>query len=227
VNDSGLPVPLQLDERKERAVRRLGTHFAEDHLSVEEFEQRVDLVYSAGTPVQIESVFEGLPALVVSNVPERVAEAGLPARARAEEVSNRGLQIAILSGLDKKGAWTPARHHTTIAMMGGAGLDLREARFGPGVTEIRVIAIMGGVEVIVPPGLAVQTRGFGIMGGFEGIDQPSADPDPEAPVVIIKGIAIMGGVEVVARMPGETARDAKRRRRDDRKARRLERHGRD
>ena len=227
MNDSGLPVPLQLEDRRERAVRRLGTHFAEDHLSVEEFEQRVDRVYSAATPVEIESVFQGLPTLVTSNVPERLGETKLPARVRAEHVPKQGFQIAVLSGNDRKGAWTPARQFTTIAIMGGAGLDLREARFGPGITEIRVVAIMGGVEVIVPPGLAVQTRGFGIMGGFDGIDQPSADPDPEAPIVIIKGIAIMGGVEVVARMPGETARDAKRRRRDERKVRRLERSKRD
>ncbi len=227
MNDSGLPVPLQLDDRRERAVRRLGTHFAEDHLSVEEFEQRVDRVYSAATPVEIESVFQGLPALVTSNVPDRPGETMLPARVRAEDVPKQGFQVAVLSGNDRKGAWTLARQFTTVAIMGGAGLDLREARFGPGVTEIRVVAIMGGVEVIVPPGLAVQTRGFGIMGGFDGIDQPSADPDPDAPIVIIKGVAIMGGVEVVARMPGETARDAKRRRRDERKTRRLERSNRD
>ena len=223
MSDSGLPVPLQLEDRKERAVRRLGTHFAEDHISVEELEDRVDRVYSAATPVEVESVFQGLPTLVESTVPERIAGTVLPSRVRAEDVPKHGFQVAIMSGMDRKGAWTPARHFTTIAIMGGAGLDLREARFGPGVTEIRVIAIMGGAEVIVPPGLAVQTRGFGIMGGFEGVDQPSADPDPEAPIVIIKGLAIMGGVEVVVREPGETARDAKRRRRDERKARRLER----
>lgn len=225
MNDSELPVPLQLEDRKERAVRRLGTHFAEDHLSVEEFEDRVDRVYSAATPVEVESVFQGLPTLVESSVPERISGTVLPARVRADEVPKHGFQVAIMSGVDRKGAWVPARRNTTIAIMGGAGLDLREARFGPGVTEIRVIAIMGGAEIIVPPGLAVQTRGFGIMGGFEGVDHPSADPDPEAPVVIIKGLAIMGGVEVAVREPGETAREAKRRRRDERKARRLERSG--
>ena len=73
MNDSGLPVPLQLEDRKERAVRRLGTHFAEDHLSVEEFEERVDRVYSAATPVEIESVFQGLPTLVDSSVPAPTA----------------------------------------------------------------------------------------------------------------------------------------------------------
>ena len=134
MNENGLPVPLQLDDRKERAVRRLGTHFAEDHLSVEDFEDRVDRVYSAATPVEIESVFQGLPTLVDSSVPERIAGTALPSRVRAEDVPRHGFQIAVMSGVDRKGAWTPARRFTTIAIMGGAGLDLREARFGPGVT---------------------------------------------------------------------------------------------
>lgn len=219
MNEAGAPVPFALEEQRERAVRLLGEHFAEDHLSVEEFERQVDRVYSATTPVEIDSVFRNLPALRSAPSPDR-RPPDLPARVRAEDVPARGLQLSVLSGTERKGAWTPARRFTSIALMGGAGLDLREARLGPGVTEIRVIAIMGGTEIIVPPGLAVQTRGFGFMGGFEGVDQPSADPDPDAPIVIIKGIALMGGVEVAVREPGETARDARRRRKDERRARR-------
>ena len=78
------------------------------------------------------------------SVPAPIAGTTLPSRVRAEDVPKHGFQVALLSGVDRKGAWTPARRTTTIAIMGGAGLDLREARFGPGVTEIRIIAIMGG-----------------------------------------------------------------------------------
>jgi len=218
LNESGVPVPLDLDDRKEAAVRRLGAHFAADHLTVEEFEQTVDRVYSAVTVRDLESLFEGLPALPSGALPDRVRSASLVRRVRSEDVPERGLQIAIMSGSEKKGSWIPARTYTTIALMGGAGLDLREAQFGPGVTEIRILAVMGGVEVIVPPGLAVETHGIGIMGGFEAFDQASADPDPSAPRLIIKGVAIMGGVEVTVRLPGESARDAKRRRRSERKS---------
>lgn len=218
MNDSPSPVPLDLADRKESAVRRLGAHFAEDHLTVEEFERSVDRVYSAASLRELEGVFQGLPTLRADSVPQRTGQAALVRRVRPEEVPERGLQIAIMSGAEKKGEWIPARRFTTIALMGGAGLDLREAQFGPGITEIRIVAVMGGVEVIVPPGLAVETHGIGIMGGFESFDQASADPDPDAPRVIVRGVAIMGGVEVTARLPGESARDAKRRRREERKA---------
>lgn len=217
MSESGSLLPVPLEDRKEKAVRRLGAHFAEDHLTVEQFEERVDRAWGATSPGELDSLFSGLPALRTESAPE-LAGATLPARARPEEVSARGVQIAIMGGSERKGAWTPPRRLTSIALMGGAGLDLREARLGPGLTEITIVAVMGGVEVVVPPGLAVETHGFAVMGGFEGHDQPSADPDPDAPRVRIRGIAVMGGVEVAVRRPGESPREAKRRRRAERHA---------
>ncbi len=211
MSESGSLQPVPLEDRKEKAVRRLGVHFAEDHLTVEEFEERVDRAWGATSLQELDALFSGLPALRAESVPE-VAGATLPARARPEDVRAHGVQIAIMGGSERKGAWTPPRRLTTLALMGGAGLDLREARLGPGLTEITIVAVMGGVEVIVPPGLAVENHGFAIMGGFEGHDQPSADPDPDAPRVRIRGLAVMGGVEISVRLPGESPKDAKRRR---------------
>ena len=124
--------------------------------------------------------------------------------------------VAIMGGADRKGAWTPgANLYVTavmggavldfrqaqvgaLALMGGVELDLREAVLAPGVTELNVIAIMGGVEIIVPPGLRVESNGIGIMGGFEHAGQLLPDT-PSGPVLRISGVAIMGGVEIKER----------------------------
>ncbi len=108
-----------------------------------------------------------------------------------------------------------------LPVMGGAGLDFREVRMPPGVTEVRVVAVMGGVEILVPPGLAVESHDFGVMGGFDGVDQAGVETDPDAPRLVIKGFACMGAVEVAVRLPGESGRDARRRRRE---LRRRQRH---
>jgi len=73
---------------------------------------------------------------------------------------------------------------------------------------------MGGVEILVPPGVRVETSGIGVMGGFESFSQSG---DPAAPLLRISGFALMGGVEIAQRLVGESKRAAKLRQRDERK----------
>lgn len=208
-------VPLKRE--RENVVKVLIDQYAADNLTVEEFEMRLDSAYAASTMEQLEGLLAGLPVLA-----SQADAAGIPSvqRAPAESVREHGFQIAIMGGYEKKGEWTPPRKLQSLAIMGGAGLDFREARMPPGVTEVNILAIMGGAEILVPPGLAVETHGFGFMGGFEGVDQAGVDTDPDAPRLVIRGLAIMGAVEVTVRLPGETARDARQRRKLARKERR-------
>jgi hypothetical protein len=220
---SDLPVPLS--KARQRTVDVLCKHFAEDHLTVEEFETRLDHAYAADSLERLGEILAGLPSL-----DSPADDAALPVhtveRVPAEQVSSRGFQVAIMGGSDRRGAWTPPRHLYTVALMGGAGLDFREARLPPGVTEVTVVALMGGVDIIVPPGLGVRTQGACFLGGFDALDQVSADPSPDAPFLKINGLACMGGVEVKVMLPGETPRDARRRLKEQRRrlARRRAKH---
>jgi hypothetical protein len=94
-------------------------------------------------------------------------------------------------------------------------LDFREARLPPGETHVSVFILMGGVQIIVPPELAVETSGMAIMGGFEHLERAPAVADPERPVLRVTGFAMMGGVAVETRLAGESERDARRRRRKE------------
>jgi hypothetical protein len=118
--------------------------------------------------------------------------------------------------VDKRGQWQPAQKTYCYCLMGGASLDFREALLPPGETEVTLIAVMGGAEIIVPPGLHVDCDAIAIMGG---VDHPaeSGVRDPQAPVLKINGFLMMGGVEITVRNPGESARDAKKRRREERR----------
>ena len=208
-----------LRETRERTVEVLCAQFARDALETQEFERRIDLAYRAETAVQLAALTADLPALPADETPARraVAPAGA-ARVPAEQVQASQFVVAIMGGTERKGSWVPARNIYAAAMMGGIGLDFRDARFGPGITEVTIFAFMGGVEVIVPPGLHVQSDGIAIMGGFDHrSDGPP--PGPDAPVLRINGVALMGGFEISTRLPGETAGEARKRRRLERKKR--------
>jgi hypothetical protein len=63
----------------------------------------------------------------------------------------------------------------------------------------------------------VETRGIALMGGFDHTAEGADVPDMDAPTLRISGLALMGGVNVTVRYPGESASDARRRRKEDRR----------
>lgn len=224
--DEAKPGPEVRDGRQ-KVVDALCEHFANDVLEVEEFERRVDLAHQARSLEELGRILEDLPDAGVSVVAAGDEERS-PARAPGsrtpmvpeERVRDRDLVIGILGGSVRKGRWIPARWTVAVGIMGGAELDFREAALGPGVTDVTVLAFMGGVEIIVPPGMDVECRGLGILGGFEQTSHQPLDHDSERPLLRIRGVACMGGVEVDVRHPGESSRDARRRRRLERKEQR-------
>jgi hypothetical protein len=91
--------------------------------------------------------------------------------------------------------------------MGGGTFDFREVELPPGVTELQLICVMGGAEVIVPPGMHVETSGFAIMGGFADYrDSTAGERKADEPLLRITGFALMGGVDLKTREPGEGRR---------------------
>jgi hypothetical protein len=212
-----------LGQTRQVTIDALCEHFANDAMGVEEFERRVDVAHQAVSVDQLRELLRDLPG---GGLPVPVASAGTAERPAggyslvpADQVRESGYAIAILGGQRRAGHWVPARVNTTIAFCGGAELDFREAALGPGVTEVRVVAIWGGVEIIVPPGLNVESSGVGIMGGFDHAHDVPREVNPGAPTLRVSGIALMGGVEITVRHAGESARDARQRRRIERRER--------
>jgi hypothetical protein len=223
---SELPAPQKqtLKQQREQTIVLLCEHFAQDRLDVEDFEARLDRAHRATTPVELTTLLEDLPA------PAEAAPAQTPARdalkrgsqALAEAVQDTRTLLALMGGVERKGRWTPARRNIVVALMGGAGLDFRDVVLPPGRTEVIVVCMMGGVEIIVPPTLAVDASGIAIMGGFEHT-ATQVPNDPHVPVLRINGVAIMGGVEIQVRLPGESTKEARAREREEKRLQRDER----
>jgi len=220
-------------EVKQRTIDVLCESFAQDEIDVEEFEQRVELVHQAETLEQLRTILADLPtsALPVksNSLPQTaIAPHPLPTVELAprptispERIQENSVMVGIMGGGGRTGAWIPARRNWVVGVMGGHALDFREAHRGPGVTEVNVFAVMGGVEILVPPDVRVECSGIGIMGGFDVKHSVTSTTDPDAPVIRVNGVAIMGGASVAVRYPGETARDARLRLKARKKALRL------
>jgi hypothetical protein len=208
--DSKTDLPLAAE--RERVVQTLSAHFAHDQLTLTEFEQRLERAYKVTAVDQLRSLVADLPAVLSDVATQGLAPVG-PALVPSSEVPPRGAIFAVMGSHERAGSWIVPRQLKVVVLMGGAEIDLRDARFGPGVTEIEVFVIMGGVNVIVPPAVRVESIGAAFMGGFEIKAGDATALSLAHPVLRLSGLAIMGGVETETRLPGESAKEAKRRRR--------------
>ncbi|HEX8361633.1 MAG TPA: DUF1707 domain-containing protein [Longimicrobium sp.] len=214
--------PVPLEQTRERVIAELCRGFAEEHLEADELQSRLDGAQRATTLEELRALVADLPAVVPPGVPAPAA-AGEVQIAHPSQVAEQQFVVAVMGGATRRGAWAPPRQLNVIAVMGGAELDFRQARIAPGVTEVNVFALMGGVQIVVPPGVHVEMNGIAIMGGFDEKVRAEAPPAPGSPILRIGGFAMMGGVEVTVRLAGESERDARQRARELRKAQREQR----
>ena len=105
----------------------------------------------------------------------------------------QGVAIAVWSGVERRGSWVVPETQVCVAIMGGIELDLSTAVLTARETTVNVFALMGGVEIVVPEGVAVRMDAIGFMGGTSG---PSDIAPAGAPSIRITGLAVMGGIEV-------------------------------
>lgn len=182
------PDNILIKKQREIAIKKLEHNFAHGNLEVEEFESRLDLALNTTLSQDLTRITADLESIPVNpdNSSDIIINTG---RVRSEE-----LFLSILSGVERKGVWKPARKNKLFAFMGGMDLDFSEAVFPSGVTKIEFLCLMGGVDIIVPKGINVEVKGLPIMGG---IDKKVSDEHyPGSPTLKISGIVLMGGVDI-------------------------------
>ncbi len=184
INPDNKPIKQQ----REEAIKKLELNFAHGNLEVEEFETRLDLAINTSLPQDLTRITSDL-----SLIPA-VSEDSTDININRGKIRSEELFVGILSGVDRKGIWKPARKNKVFALMGGIDLDFSKAVLPPGVTDVDFLCLMGGLDIIVPEGINVEVKGSPIMGG---IDKKVSDEHyPGRPTLRIQGLAVMGGVDI-------------------------------
>jgi hypothetical protein len=187
------PLKMRVSDADRNKVAEILREAAGDgRIDFSELDERLEATYAAKTYAELVPITHDLAPAVAT-------------AASAVDGSDRQHAVAIMGGVERRGLWTVPEQFTVFCLMGGAELDLREARFSVPEVTFTINTFMGGATIIVNRSTHVVVHGVGIMGGYSG---PRSDPElqltAESPVVHVKGVAIMGGVSVVRkRMPGE------------------------
>ncbi|WP_248837931.1 DUF1707 SHOCT-like domain-containing protein [Frankia sp. AgKG'84/4] len=206
------------DSEREEVARVLRDALAEGRLTFAEFDERVGAAYAARTRDDFAALTADLPvqpALGAAMTPVVPAVTVAPgpgpgpvAGAEAQPVAGPtqpvraevDLTVAVLSGHERRGRWRPGRHTKAVAVLGGCTLDLREIAFPTEPITITAVAVLGGIEIIVPEGVDVEVTGTSVLGG-RSVRIAAVPQRPTTPVVRVRGVAVLGGIDVRSEPP--------------------------
>jgi hypothetical protein len=172
---------------RERVIALLTDRYAQDHLSLDEFERRAAAAYAARTPDELAALTADLPS---GDVP--ATRASLPAG-----------RVGVVLGSIVRDMHAVPRVLDVRTVLGNVELDLTHASFASGVTEIALHAFMGNIEIQLPPNVGVEDHVSAVLGSFEYRRHPRASSWAEsskiASVVRFTGRVTMSSAEVVIR----------------------------
>jgi hypothetical protein len=184
------PARRAVSAAREQVLEQLSEAFAKDELGLDEFEARVDGAYQAATE-------EGLHALVKDLAAQPLTHGESSTRTALAVPGERARRVtAVLGNVERRGRFRVPAGYRVLSVMGNVELDLRDAIFPDGVTEIHVRAVLGNVEITVPPTLPVECEGSGILASFAELNRMPAEGDALGPVLRIVGSAVLGNVEI-------------------------------
>lgn len=188
-DDASAPSLRVSDAERDAVVELLKNRTADGTLTLDEFAQRVEGALTARTRADLERAQKDLPT------------APMPDSRRA----TTSTVLSIMAGAGRKGRWRCGERVVAVAVMGGCYIDFRGAEIDAPVVHVTAVAVMGGIDIVVPEGIEVSLDGLPIMGG-KNIQVKNVPTLPGSPRIFVHAFPIMGGVNVRSR-PRKSAAD--------------------
>lgn len=198
----------ELRDEREAARERVGAAYVEGLFDADELEQRMEAIEEARTIAELRTIVADLGGAPLVKVKSAIA-------VRDHAAAHENIR-ALFSATERRGKWTPARTSAVRSIFASAVLDLREANLPPGETIFALNVVFGDVEIIAPPGLTIVQDLSAYFASVEE-EEDVGEHAPSEATIRITGRVVLGNVSVQRRLPGEGHRDAKRRRKHERK----------
>lgn len=106
-------------------------------------------------------------------------------------------EVAILGGGEKTIVTNNFRGGKILAVFGGSQFNMTRAKLAPGKNYIDVLAVFGGMKLVVPEDWNIKISTISIFGGFSDKHRfQSSEPPNYESQLIIKGFVLFGGGEI-------------------------------
>ncbi|HPL71592.1 MAG TPA: LiaF-related protein [Rectinema sp.] len=181
---------------RNNVIERLEHSFAQNLLDIDVYEKRMEIAVNTASKRELLSLIEDLPVPTETNKQSSSFDRIL---LNLGEIKDYDVTLALLSGATRKGLWYPPKRMKVVAIMGGVDLDYSQAQIPPGVSNIDIFALMGGVNIFVPEGVNVEVTGIPIMGGID--NRAASSGKLGAPTIKVNAITLMGGLDIKVKRP--------------------------
>lgn len=197
------PVP-SLSKARERKIDELSNHFANDDLTLDELERRIERVYKAANVAELETITADLRA--AATLPADYVRANaVPSQAAvptAREVKNSRV-LSLMSQTRRVGRWTVPSELALVAIMSDTRIDFTQAVLTSNTVDVEIKSVMAQLRIIVPPGMRVVMDTTSVMSNVrnkaEDVPATELPATLRSPVLHLSGFALMSDVSVVVR----------------------------
>ncbi len=110
-----------------------------------------------------------------------------------DEADDRFSLATAMGGINFESTAPALTDGAVFVFMGGAEIDLMDAELAPDA-HLFLKAIMGGINVVVPPSWSVEVRSDATMG--EVVNKTDPDDPANGPILLIDAKAVMGGITI-------------------------------
>jgi hypothetical protein len=199
--DATPPVP-SLARAREQKISELSQYFANDDLSLDELERRIERVYRAGNVLELDEITADLRSVAQPGNPQLPATRTSDREVTPLSAPPRARMLAIMGETKRVGRWQVPRQLDVLSVMSDMKLDLTQAAIGPGVTDIHLRAVWTSCRIVVPPHMRVINEMHAIMASVTSKAHEMDPPDaqrPSGPVIRLTGTALMAEVKVIVR----------------------------
>jgi hypothetical protein len=197
------PQLSSLSRAREAKINELSTHFANDDLSLEELERRIERVYKAASIAELEEITADLRKAMTLPVNQVIEASSRSTSVSAPYQSVAGRVLAFMSSTRRVGRWLVPQKLDLVAIMSDTKLDFTHAAMPGSVIDVHLRAVMASCKLVVPPNVRVINETHAVMATVRSraseVLPGDAPASLESPVIRLTGYALMADVNVVVR----------------------------
>ena len=193
----------ELDQARQHAVRLLCQAHADERLTPDAFDSRLEMAKQAPNEATLAAIVADLDnSLPVPYHTEYIEAASADHTAVAPVSPAEYLRIATVFGSAKRaGSWTVPFTIDARVLAGELTIDLRDAIFGSDLVEIDLNLKFGAFTLIVPAGTQVENEVEEILSASSHSTRNARGAGPNGLLIRLRGRAFMSSLDVKEKFP--------------------------